>query len=394
MLGLLVVAMAVALVARRLALPYTVGLALTGGLIASLPIEKGIALTPGLIYDVILPALLFEGALNLDWKALRRDLLPILMLTVLGVVISAAVVAVGMIWLVGWPKEASVIFGILIAATDPISVIATFKDNRVTGRLSLFVEAESLFNDGVAAVLFGVALIWARGGVTSPLDAAETLLRAGGGGIAVGLGCGIVAMLAAGRSTDHLVETAITVIAAYGAFLIAENMRASGILATVSAGLLVGNFDPGKGRLGHWLSSKGSAFVSEFWEFAAFVANSIVFILIGVSSARLALEASTIRAIGVAIPLVLAGRGLSVYPLCLLFRRTGWALSSRDQHVIWWAGLRGALGLALALSLPDTLPGRAKIVTATFGVVMFSIIVQGVTMPYLLRALRILPGRR
>ncbi len=392
-LGLLVLAMVVAIVARRLSLPYTVGLALTGGLVASLPVEKGVGLTPGLIYDVILPALLFEGALNLDWRALRQDLLPVLILTVFGVVISAGIVAAGMVWGLGWPPEAGVIFGVLIAATDPISVIATFKDNRVRGRLSLFIEAESLLNDGVAAVLFGMALVWATGGATGPSYAAETLLRSGGGGIAIGLGCGLVAMLAAGRSNDHLVETTITAIAAYGAFLLAENMHASGVLATVSAGMLMGNIGAGEGFLGRWFSAKGNAFIGEFWDFATFIANSIIFILIGVSSARLALDAGTIRVIVIAIALMLAGRALSVYPICMLFRGTNRALSMREQHIVWWAGLRGALGLALALSLPDDLPGRDQIVTATFGVVMFSIIVQGATMPFLLRRMKILPAQ-
>jgi CPA1 family monovalent cation:H+ antiporter len=392
MLGLLVLAMVVAIVARRLALPYTVGLAVTGGLVASFSVEKGVALTPGLIYDVILPPLLFEGALKLDWTALRRDLAPVMTLTFLGVIISAGVVAAGVVFGLGWPAEAGIIFGVLIAATDPISVIATFKDNRMRGRLSLFVEAESLFNDGVAAVLYAIVLLAVGGHATGYIEGGEAMLRIGGGGIAIGLGCGLVAMLAAGRSGDHLVETTITVITAYGAFLLAENMRASGVLATVAAGLLIGNFQPGEGRLGRLFSVQGSAFIHDFWDFAAFIANSIIFILIGVSSARLGLDRATLLIIGVAIVLVLAGRALSVYPICLLFRRTRWALPLRDQHVVWWAGLRGALGLALALSLPDELAQKHQIVTATFGVVLFSIIVQGATMPVMLRRLKLLPG--
>lgn len=391
MLGLLVLAMVVAIVARHFSLPYTVGLAVTGGLVASFSGDKGVALTPGLIYGVILPPLLFEGALKLDWTALRRDLAPVMTLTVLGVIISAGVVASGVVFGLGWPPEAGIVFGVLIAATDPISVIATFKDNRMRGRLSLFVEAESLFNDGVAAVLYAIVLLAAGGHASGYIEGSMAMLRIGGGGIAIGLGCGLIAMLAAGRSGDHLVETTITVITAYGAFLLAENMRASGILATVAAGLLMGNLQPGEGQLGRLFSVRGSAFVYEFWDFAAFIANSIVFILIGVSSARLALNGESLLIIGVAILLVLAGRALSVYPICLLFRRTRWALSLQDQHVIWWSGLRGALGLALALSLPDGLAHKDQIVTATFGVVLFSIIVQGATMPVMLRRLKLLP---
>jgi Na+:H+ antiporter len=159
--GLLVVAIFVAIIARRVQLPYTVGLVVTGIGLALVRVETETTLTHDFIFDVILPPLLFEAALSLHWAELRRDALPVLTLTTLGVVVLALVVGAGIVGLLGWPVPSALIFGVLIAATDPVAVIAMFKDTGVKGRLRLLVESESLLNDGVAAVLFALVLTWA-----------------------------------------------------------------------------------------------------------------------------------------------------------------------------------------------------------------------------------------
>ena len=162
-IGFLVVAIfVVAIIARRMRLPYTVGLVLTGIALAVTGLETGAMLTHDFIFDVILPPLLFEAALSIRWRELRRDLFPIVVLSTLGVVISAAVVAAGMVQFLAWPAAPAIVFGVLIAATDPIAVLAMFKDTGVKGRIRLLVESESLFNDGVAAVLFALVLTWAQ----------------------------------------------------------------------------------------------------------------------------------------------------------------------------------------------------------------------------------------
>lgn len=173
--GLLVAAIFVALIARRLRLPYTVGLVVTGIALALLQIEKGGFLTHDFIFDVILPPLLFEAAINIHWQPLWRDALPVLTLAILGTIVSAVVVAAGMVFLLGWPVRPAVLFGVLIAATDPVAVIAMFKDNRVTGRLRLLVESESLFNDGVAAVLFTLVVAWVQATDGYPITATEAV---------------------------------------------------------------------------------------------------------------------------------------------------------------------------------------------------------------------------
>ena len=190
-LALLGLAILVALAARRLRLPYTVGLVLAGAALAATRIQAGLALTHELIFDVVLPPLLFEAALNLRWSDLRRDLVPVVALSTIGVVLCALAVAGGLVVWLGWPLESALVFGALIAATDPIAVIALLRESGVTGRLRLLIEAESLFNDGAAAVLFTLILVWAAhdpGNAQGPLSALTTLVVVAGGGLAAGFG--------------------------------------------------------------------------------------------------------------------------------------------------------------------------------------------------------------
>ena len=387
MVGLLVVAIMVALLARRLALPYTVGLVATGIGLAPFSARLAPLLGHDFIYLVILPPLLFEAAISIHWTELRRDLVPVLVLSTVGVVISAAVTAAGMRQLLGWPLASALLFGVLIAATDPVAVIALFKDLGVKGRLRLLVESESLFNDGVAAVLFALALAWARTPAASPdaLAAVLTLLEISGGGIGVGLLVGGGALLLAGRTLDHLVSAALTTAAAYGSFLLAEYFHFSGVLAAVAAGLLIGNIAVLGQANSKTFSAREREFVMGFWEFAAFIANSFIFLLMGITVAQVPLLGLGLKSLLVAVGLVLLGRLLSVYPLCLAFSRSRWAIPFKDQHILWWGGLRGALALALALSLPETFPFAYDIRIVTFGVVIFSVLFQGLTMPLLLR---------
>jgi CPA1 family monovalent cation:H+ antiporter len=382
--GLLVVAIAVALIARRLALPYTVGLVIAGILLALTQINTGVRLTHDLIFNIILPPLLFEAAINIHWRELSRDALPVFTLALFGTIISAAAVAAGLVWLLRWPLTPALLFGALIAATDPVAVIAMFKDNRVTGRLRLLVECESLFNDGVAAVLFTLVLASLAGGGPAG-GIAPMLLRNVGGGMFIGLACAVAVILAAGRTSDHLVESALTTVAAYGSFLLAQHFGASGVLACVTAGLLIGNLAILPDGEASAIALEGREFVLDLWEFIAFLANSLVFLLIGLTVAGIPMPGSGLLRLACIICFVLVARAITVYPLCVAFAWSRWNIPLRAQHVLWWGGLRGALALALALSLPDQVPMRDDILIAAFAVVVFSVIVQGLTMPWLLR---------
>ena len=347
-------------------------------------------MTHDFIFDLILPPLLFEAAITLSWPELRRDILPILVLSTFGTIVSAGVVAWGMARLLGWPMPSALVFGALIAATDPVAIIAMFKDNKVKGRLRLLVESESLFNDGAAAVLFVMALAWSQSAenAQTSIEMIGAMVLIVAGGIAIGALCGGAALIVAWRSSEHLIEAALTMVAAYGSFLVAEYFHVSGVLATVTAGLMMANFRLLRGK--SLLSPRGQEFILGFWDFAAFLANSVVFLLIGVTVATMPFR-SYGAVLLTSVVVVLLGRGLTVYPLSLLFLRSRWAISLREQHILWWGGLRGALALALALSMPPTLPLRDEIVVVTFGVVAFSIVVQGLTMPLLLRRLGFLP---
>jgi len=387
---LLLTAALVALIARRLRMPYTVGLVLTGVGLTLLRVGGGATLTPQLIFEAFLPPLLFEAALSLHWRDLRRDATPILILSTFGVVLSAAVVTAGMTTLAHWPLRAALLFGVLISATDPVAVIATFKENKIMGRVRLLVEAESLFNDGVAAVLFALALAYATGQADLTAGKAFGALAVTViGGSAIGLACGGLAIILAGRTTDYLVETTLTAVAAYGSFLLADHLGVSGVLATVSAGILLGNVGVLGGDNESMLSVRGREVVIAFWDFAAFAANSLIFLLIGLDVARRSFDRLGVMALSLAIGLTLLGRALAVYPLCLLFHKTRWRIEMRHQHLLFWGGMRGALALALVLSLSEAIPGRDRIVLATFGVVTFSVIAQGMTMPLLLRRLKL-----
>ncbi|WJM25796.1 cation:proton antiporter [Novosphingobium resinovorum] len=369
-------------------MPYTAGLVAAGALLALSPLAVSLPLSRELIFNVFLPPLIFEAALQLEWKRFRRELPLTVVLAFAGVGIAAGVVAAGMHWLAGWSWLGAAFFGVLIAATDPVSVIAAFKELHVEKRLGMIVESESLLNDGVAAVGFALLLAVAEDQNLQPMHVAGTFAWTVFGGVLVGAAVAGAILLLAGRTTDHLVEITLTTVAAWGSFLAAEHLGASGVFAALAAGMLVGNL----GFMGS-ISDTGRPHVLGFWEYAAFLVNSCLFILVGAHEAHqpLALFSSALLA---AIILTLVGRAGAVYSICAIFTSTQLRVSSRYQHVIMWSGLRGAVGLALALAVPSNVAERGEIVVVTFGVVAFSIFVQGLTMPPLLRRWRLCAAKQ
>ena len=380
---LLMVACLMAMLTRRLGLPYIVGLVVAGFLIALLPESPDLPLSRALIFNVLLPPLVFEAALQLDWQRFRAELPLTLTLAFLGVAIATLVVAAGMHWIVGWSWIGAALFGVLIAATDPVSVIASFREMGCLPRVSMVVEAESLLNDGVAAVGFAVLSAIAAGASPSTASVLPAFLWTLGGGVTIGLLVSAAILLIVGRTSDPLVEITLTTIAAYGSFLIAEHFHASGIISALTAGLLVG----GAGR--RFISEEGHQRVRWSWDYFAFLANSFVFILIGMNVANQPLHRLGSGAAAIAILLVLGGRAVSIYPLSALFRWSRWRLEPRFQHTLFWGGLRGALALALALAVPAQVPERNAIILTAFVVVAFSILVQGLTMPWLIGRLKL-----
>src|SRR6201988_435317 len=305
----LLIAVIVAMTVRRLKIPYTIGLMLTGIVLAVSPFPSdNISITKDLIFTIFLPPLIYEAAIYIKWQELRRDLPVILTLATVGVLLSAIVTAIGMHYLAQWRWESAILFGVLIAATDPVSVIATFKEAGVHGRLRLLVEAESLFNDGAAAIAFSIALVFPTGGSITAFGTLQSLVITVTGGVLCGALVAGGVLLLAGRTDDHLIEITLTAVAAYGSFLLAEHFHLSGVLASLVAGLLTGNV----GSLGSF-TDKGREAVLSFWEFIAFIVNSLIFMLIGI---RVAYQDFTnlLFPIMIAIVLMFAGRALAIYP--------------------------------------------------------------------------------
>ena len=377
---LLLIAAVVAMLARRLRVPYSVGLVFAGIALALLPFSPNIILTKQLVFTAFLPPLIFEAAFQLRWRDLRKDLPVILTFATVGVLLSAAATALGMHYLGRWSWISASVFGVLIAATDPVSVIATFQDARVHGRIRLLVEAESLFNDATAAVAFTIVLVFASGESIGALGVTKTLAIVIAGSIVCGMLVAGLALLLTGATDDHLIEITFTTVAAFGSFLLAEHFRLSGVLATLTAGLIIGN-------VGHLaIAAKSRAAVEEFWEYAAFVANSLIFLLIGMRLANQNYVFVLFPAL-LAILIVTLGRALAIYPLSLLFARSSLRITGRHQHILVWGGVRGALALALALGLPPEIAGREAIIKVAFAVVAFSIFVQGMTIKPLMKRL-------
>jgi CPA1 family monovalent cation:H+ antiporter len=347
---------------------------------ALLPWHPSVTLSRELIYNGILPPLIFEAAFQLRWDALKRNLALVVVLATVGVLLSALVTGAVMTGLVHWPMSAGLLFGILMAATDPVSVLATLKEIGARGRLALLIEAESLLNDGTAAVLFAIAIGFVAGQPLTYTAVAVMLWTT----ILIGLFTGAIVaglvLVIVGRTDDHLIEVALTTVAAYGSFLLAEHFGGSGILATLTAGMLLGNLAPRWG----FFSEAGDRAVLSTWEFFTFLANSLVFLLIGLAEGHEDFGGLW-WTVSAAVVAALAGRTAAVYPVCALFSRGTNRVSAAQQHALVWGGLRGALALALVLSIPESFPWRHPIVVVTFAVVAFSIIVQGLTCRPLLR---------
>jgi CPA1 family monovalent cation:H+ antiporter len=252
----------------------------------------------------------------------------------------------------------------------------------------MVVESESLFNDGVAAVGFAILSAIAAGASPSAGNVIPAFIWTLGGGLTIGLAVSAAILIIVGRTDDPLVEITLTTIAAYASFLIAEHFHASGIISALAAGLLIGSAGT------RFLSRAGRDRVNSAWEYFAFLANSFVFILIGMSVANQPLHRLGSVAAAIAIVLVLAGRGLSIYPLAVGFRWSRWRINAAFQHTLFWGGLRGALALALALAVPIQVAERDAIILTAFVVVAFSILVQGLTMPLLITRLELGRGHR
>jgi CPA1 family monovalent cation:H+ antiporter len=380
---LLLIVSIVAIGVRRLRIPYTVALVIVGLLItfqSSLKFE----LTPELILALFVPPLVFEAAFHLNFQELRRNLPAILLLAVPGVILTAFIVGGMLVFGIKLSLPIALVFGSLIAATDPVSVVALFRTLGVPKRLSVLIEGESLFNDGTAIVLFNLMLAIAISSKLNLIESVGKFFSVSIGGIIVGLVLGWLISLLISRVDNYLIETTLTTVLAFGSYLMAESLGVSGVLAVVAAGLVNGNISA------QGMSPTSRIVIFNFWEYVAFLANSLIFLLLGLQINITALLASW-QPILWAILAVFIARFIVVYGLSWLVNRVSEPIPLRWQHILNWGDLRGAISLALVLSLPISLGvERDLLQVMAFGVVLFTLLVQSTTMAPLIRWLKII----
>ena len=391
---LLSIATAAAIAARWIKIPYTVALVVAGILLGSTNLIAPPHLTHDLVFAAILPGLLFEAAFNIDVKVFLRNKTAIAALAIPGVV--AAIVIAGAltaaeIWETtpqgGFTLQQGFVFGALVAATDPIAVVAIFREVKVPLRLATLVEGERLLNDGTSIVLFTLLLAISAGTATGTAEVVLQFIIIVGGGAFLGYITGRLASALIAKIDDAVIEITITMITAYGTFAIAEEIGVSGVIATVVAAMYCGTrgWDIGMSRRTRFA-------LTAFWDYLAFALNSVVFLLIGFEVSGLDLLRAWLQIL-IAYIVVVVARAAIVFGVGALLGRTRERIPTSWLSVMTWGGLRGALSMVLALSLPFDFPNRVLLITLTFGVVVLSILVQGLTMERLLRVVGLTPQR-
>jgi CPA1 family monovalent cation:H+ antiporter len=395
---LLAVTLVVALISRPLRLPYTLVLVVVGLIIGVSPLLPNLRLNPDVVLFLFLPALLFEGAWNIDMKHLTANWLVILLLAVPGLLLSVLIVAALLHWTLGLPWLLVLLLGAMVSPTDPIAVLALLRQLGLSDRLRTIVEGESLFNDGVGAAIFelvlgfllvsqeGTGVAYAPSFWMVALEVLWLML----GGLVLGTGIGIVVARLLRLVNDHLVEMAVTVSVAYGVYLLGVALHTSGLLAVVGAGLVMGSYGRRTG-----LSERARQASHDVWEFLGYVANSLLFLFLGIQIGESHFF-SALAGIGLALIGVISGRAVMIYTFVplhdALARRMARSrmakpssrfsppepLPRRWRPILLFSGLRGALSVALVLSLPLTLPDRGLLEGMVYGVVLVTLLGQGI----------------
>jgi CPA1 family monovalent cation:H+ antiporter len=364
-LELLLVSAAVGLAARRLRIHYNIALVVAGVALGASHLLPAVRLDPSVVINIFLPILLFEAAISTDLRRLRQNLAPVTVLAVPGMVLTVVVAGAVLRHGIGLEWPIALLLGSILAATDTISVIATFRKVHVPSRLTTIVENESLFNDGTALVAFTTLLGMCVQGRFSAGATLAQLLWVVCVGLLVGLFVGWLASQLLRRVEDHLMEIMVTVVVTYGSWLLAERLHASAIIAVVTAGITVGTVGwPG-------LTPTGKVAIRSVWQVAAFGVNSLVFLMLGLQVQPASLV-SAAPAIFWGLLALTLGRAAAVYGGLAALRATGEKVPARWQHLLVW---------------PETIPERALIVTVVFGCTILTLVGQGLTLAPLARAL-------
>lgn len=397
---LLLIALIVILVTRRLRIPYTLGLVVVGLVISLLGLFPGIRLAPDLVLFVFLPALLFEGAWSVETEGLRKNWIHIFLLAGPGLVLSLVLIALLLHFVVGMGWLTALLLAAILSPTDPVAVLGLLRQLKVDVDLSSIIEGESLFNDGVAGALYQIflalILLSMHGqpitGIQPWLNGIVMFLLEAGGGTFIGLAGGFLVSRLVRLIDEPLIETTLTIVTAYGIYLLADTLHTSGILAVIFAGLVLGSYGRHIG-----MSEQVREDVDNFWSVVAFIANALLFLLVGaeLNPTRFLFSASSLPLLitaVLAVVAVLLSRLIVVLMLPSLTQplipQTVWSFVPPTWRlVIFWSGLRGALSLALVLALPLNVPFHDTLVASTYAVVFFTLLVQGFSLRLVLQRL-------
>lgn len=394
--AMLLVATVVSIATHRTRIPYTVALVILGLGAQAMGVLPRLHLTPELVMVVFLPALLFEAGWNLDIRRLLAVWKPVAALALFGVLVTVAGVAAAVHFgdHLAWPG--ALLLGAALSATDPVSVVALFREVPAPEELAVTIEGESLFNDGTAVAVYQVLLVAIATGRVGPQFVGQTFAIVSVGGLALGVAIGLLASLSLAAIEDPLTGIMLTTVAAYGGFLIGTRLGVSPVLTVVAIWLVVGNVARGQltfdrlGLAGRLKTPLGRALrvpeeigsaINAFWEYAAFVANSLLFLLVGlefVPGPVFERASPFLWALGG----MLVTRLIAVASLALLGRS---GPGKPGFLILFWGGLRGALSLAMALGLPRSLPGRDTVVAVVYACVLFTLVFQGLSLPWLIR---------
>ncbi len=396
-MGMLLLAIIIEPLAEKARLPFTAALLLIGFTVSEMlvmfSIDTGIRWDNfhGLIFFGFLPILIFEAAFNLNLRSLIKNIIPVLFLAIplmlLSTVLIAALLYYGIGHPVGFPWVAALLSGALLSATDPAAVLALFKKAGVPERLSILIDGESLFNDATAIVLFTLLIAIATHGenTTGTSDVVYSFLKTFFGGILVGGLLGGSVFLLLPLIENVITRSVVSLISAYISFVLAEGLlHVSGVMSVLIVGLLLGHASR------NILEKKQHGFMHELWEYKAYIANAMLFLISGITI-QLVMFTDQWLAILMGIAASMAARLVNIMGIIPLLNHLPGVvpIDLKYRTVMYWGNIRGAVTLALALSLPIDLPYWWTVQSIAYGVVIFTIFIQATTMPLLLNGLRL-----
>ena len=350
-------------------IPYPVLLAVGGIVIGLIPGLRLPPIGPDLILLAFVPGLVFEASLALDLDEMWRRVVPISLLATLGVFLTVMLIGALAHYGLGLDWASGFLLGAIVAATDPVAVVQLLRQVGAPRGLEAILDGESLFNDGTGVAVFSAVLGTILSGHPSAMDAGLRFTYVTGVGGAIGLAAGAAAVVALRRVREAELEILITLVLAYGAYLAADVVHASGVVSVVAAGIVVARYGSRTGRL------QGTQ-LHGFWNLLAFVLNAILFLLVGVALPAQRLAAVAGLALG-AYAIMLVARAVPVYGLLGLAGLEGSSIPWSWKHMTMWGGLRGALSVALALSVATYPQVNPNVAVLAYGMVVLSLVVQG-----------------